>query len=55
VASLGAATGAPAPAGCAGTISPAPGTVAIGGGSGAVWLWAGDSVLRSTDGGVSWK
>lgn len=33
----------------------APGETAVAAGDGAVWLWAGDTIRRSLDGGVSWK
>lgn len=49
------ATGAASTGGCAGTTPPAPGSVAIAGGGGSVWLWAGDVLVRSTDGGTTWR
>lgn len=36
----------------AGTLA---GQIALAEGSGTVWLWAGDSLARSTDGGISWE
>lgn len=54
VSTLDTGTGAAAPAGCAGIGAP-PGDVAISGSAGAIWLWAGDTVLRSTDGGSTWR
>ncbi|ROS54731.1 hypothetical protein [Frigoribacterium sp. PhB24] len=40
--------------GCAPASSDTPGSVALSGGGGSVWLWAGDDVLVSADGGVTW-
>ncbi|MDY7540921.1 hypothetical protein [Cryobacterium sp. 5B3] len=44
--------------GCYPTPSPAqslPGNVALSGASGTLWLWAGDALGRSSDGGATWK
>lgn len=50
-----AATGATATrVGCAPASSETPGSLALSAGAGSVWLWAGDDVLVSTDGGVTW-
>lgn len=40
--------------GCAPVSSETPGSVALSAGGGSVWLWAGDDVLVSFDGGVTW-
>ena len=39
---------------CVGSAASVGATALAGTGSGVVWLWAGDAVLRSTDGGVNW-
>lgn len=50
-----AATGTAATrVGCAPASSETPGSVALSAGAGSVWLWAGDDVSVSTDGGVTW-
>ena len=44
--------------GCYATSTPAaslPGTVAVSEATGAIWLWAGDQVVRSTDSGVTFQ
>lgn len=55
VVSLDAGTGEAAALACVGSTPPPAGGVAISGGTGAVWLWAGDAVARSTDGGTTWR
>ena len=42
------------PAGCSAVTSDEPGSVAVSAASGSVWLWAGDDVVVSIDGGVTW-
>jgi hypothetical protein len=42
------------PVGCASATSDQPGTVALSATAGAVWLWAGETVLVSRDGGSTW-
>lgn len=53
--SLDAGTSPASPLACVGSTQPATGTVAVSGGNGALWLWAGDSVTRSLDGGTTWR
>ncbi len=55
VATLDPGAGPPTTIACVGTARPAPGTTAIGAGSGSEWLWAGDALARSTDGGKTWR
>lgn len=43
-----------APLGCAPAAIDAPGAVAVSAAAGSLWLWAGDAVLVSTDGGSTW-
>lgn len=40
--------------GCAPATSETPGAIALSAGTDALWLWADDAVLVSTDGGVTW-
>jgi len=42
------------PVGCSTATTDEPGSVAVSAASGSVWLWAGDDVVVSTDGGVTW-
>lgn len=48
------ATGGPTQAGCFATSVPQPGTVAVASGGSTLWLWAGDALVRSSDGGSTW-
>ncbi|MFF1571165.1 hypothetical protein ACFVWR_00330 [Leifsonia sp. NPDC058292] len=50
-----AASGQTTPGGCATTAPPAAGSVTIAAGSGTVWVWAGDAVVKSGDGGKTWQ
>ncbi|MBF4578663.1 hypothetical protein [Frigoribacterium sp. VKM Ac-2530] len=43
-----------APLGCAPATVDAPGAVAVSAAAGSLWLWAGDAVLVSADGGRTW-
>ena len=42
------------PVGCSPATTDEPGSVAVSAASGSVWLWAGDDVAVSIDGGVTW-
>lgn len=39
---------------CVGSTPPSDGTVALSGGGGALWLWVGDAIAKSSDGGTTW-
>lgn len=54
VANLGAATGGATTAGCYATATPQPGAVAVASGGSTLWLWAGNAMVRSTNGGATW-
>jgi len=54
VAGMDAGTGGANNLACVGSTKSAPGTVAISAGTGSLWLWAGDTMARSTDGGKTW-
>ncbi|GAB3611535.1 hypothetical protein GCM10027414_36610 [Humibacter ginsengiterrae] len=54
VSSLDAGTGAATTSGCFATAAPQPGAVAMASGGNTLWLWAGDALVRSGDGGASW-
>jgi hypothetical protein len=41
--------------GCATSAKPPAGAVALANGGSTVWLWSGDTVVKSTDGGVTWR
>jgi hypothetical protein len=49
-----AAVGGATLAGCLATSTPQPGTVAVASGGSTLWLWAGDLLARSSDGGSTW-
>jgi hypothetical protein len=40
---------------CASTSAPESGQVALAAGGGSAWLWAGDDVVTSSDGGATWR
>jgi hypothetical protein len=44
-----------AEAACAVPSAPEPGQVALATGGGSAWLWAGDSIVTSEDGGKTWR
>jgi hypothetical protein len=53
-----AAASLPTPVGCFATSAdPASlaGNIAVSGGAGSIWLWAGDAMTRSTNGGTTWQ
>lgn len=54
VAALDAGTGAATTSGCFTTLAPQPGAVAMASGGSTLWLWAGDALVRSGDGGATW-
>lgn len=54
VASVGDTATAPAPVGCAPVTVDNPGTVAASASAGSLWIWAGDAVVVSADGGSTW-
>ena len=41
--------------GCATSAKPPAGSVAVANGGSTLWMWSGDSVVKSTDGGVTWR
>lgn len=45
----------PSVSGCYATVTPSAGTVALSEAAGTLWLWAGDALSRSTDGGATWR
>jgi hypothetical protein len=55
IAGIDGGNGGPGALACVGSGQPAAGTVAIAAGTGTVWLWAGDALARSTDGGKTWS
>jgi hypothetical protein len=55
IANLDATTSPGTNVGCFTAASPAPGTVVLAGGGGTLWMWAGDTVARSSNGGASWQ
>lgn len=55
IAHLAAGAASSTPVGCFTTSTPAPGTVALSSGGSTLWLWAGDAVARSGDGGATWR
>ncbi|WP_460578591.1 beta propeller repeat protein [Humibacter ginsengisoli] len=54
VSSLDSGNGAATTSGCFATAAPQPGAVAMASGGSTLWLWAGDALARSSDGGASW-
>ena len=54
IAAFDAGSGAATTSGCFATTAPQPGTVAMANGGTTLWLWAGDALVRSSDGGASW-
>ena len=41
--------------GCATSTKPPAGAVSIANGGGTLWMWSGDTVVKSSDGGASWR
>lgn len=54
VSNFDGATGGATSTGCFATATPQPGTVAMASGGSTMWLWAGDALVRSSDGGSTW-
>ncbi|NEN05466.1 hypothetical protein G3T36_06240 [Diaminobutyricibacter tongyongensis] len=46
---------AQAAGGCATSTKPPAGGVSVANGGGTLWMWSGDTVVKSTDGGVTWR
>lgn len=55
IAALPDTSSSAAPVGCVKTARPGVGDIAVADGGGTLWIWAGDTLARSNDGGRTWQ